>query len=351
MDEVDLPGGQLIPAFLESIFSGVLDACRRAQDSAEPCHLTWAYGHCDVAVVRDLPCGDRDLVGFNPDARADDTVTVGRISNHGGRTVAVLLNYACHPTTLAWDNTLMSPDYIGAARETVEASTGGLCLFLQGASGDLSPRVQYSGDTSLADTYGRSLGHAALAAIESMAPPGTVISFDRTVESGAPLAMWLPTPDERPTAVEWRRVDVPVQLKRERTAEEVAALWPHLDPRVAEERNRRAQRLRHAYAGSDDTYHPVWIWQLGDAVIVAQPGEAYSALQTELRRRHPDRVVFVLNLTNQPGGMYIPTAPAYGHDRYQVWQTLYEQGTLEAVIDSADTALSQLPAGRSGVPA
>jgi hypothetical protein len=181
-----------------------------------------------------------------------------------------------------------------------------------------------------------------------MAPPGTVIAFDRAVESGAPLAMWLPAPDERTTTLGWRRVDVPVQLKPERTAEEVAALWPHLDPRVAEERNRRAQRLRQAYAGTTAPYHPVWIWQVGDAVIVAQPGEAYSALQTELRRRHPDRVVFVLNLTNQPGGMYIPTAPAYGRDRYQVWQTLYERGTLEAVIDAVDAGLSQLPAGRSG---
>ena len=48
---------------------------------------------------------------------------------------AVIVNYACHPTTLAWDNRAISPDWIGAMRENVEAAAGGICMFLQGASG------------------------------------------------------------------------------------------------------------------------------------------------------------------------------------------------------------------------
>lgn len=32
--------------------------------------------------------------------------------------MATVVNYACHPTTLAWDNTLVSPDYVGALAGT-----------------------------------------------------------------------------------------------------------------------------------------------------------------------------------------------------------------------------------------
>ena len=72
-------------------------------------------------------------------------------------------------------------------------------------------------------------------------------------------------------------------------------------------------------------------------------------MQTELRRRHPDRTILVLNLTNGPGYLYLPSADAYTRDRYQVWQTLYEPGALEAVIEQVDRVVADLPAGR-GAP-
>ena len=81
--------------------------------------------------------------------------------------LGTLVNYACHPTTLAWENTLISPDYVGAMREVVEQHTGAPCLFLQGASGDLGPREGFVGDTAVADRNGRQLGFAALVGARS----------------------------------------------------------------------------------------------------------------------------------------------------------------------------------------
>jgi hypothetical protein len=89
--------------------------------------------------------------------------------------------------------------------------------------------------------------------------------------------------------------------------------------------------------------HPVWIWQWGDAVIVGQPGEAYSYFQMELRRRHPDRVIFVLNCTNGPGYMYLPTPEAYRRLRYQAWQTLLQEGALELITDEVSAVIGRLP--------
>src|SRR5262249_49439974 len=100
------------------------------------------------------------------------------------------VNYACHPTTLAWDNTQISPDYVGAMREVVEQATGAPCLFLQGASGELGPREGYVGDPAVADRNGRQLGFAALSALTSLPAAGTRFRYAGPIVSGATLGAW-----------------------------------------------------------------------------------------------------------------------------------------------------------------
>src|SRR5581483_1006238 len=112
-EDQDLPGGALIAPYLDRLRDGVVRAVRRAIDTEAPGTLTWTTGRCGLAVNRDLPdpSKDRWVTGFNPSAAADDAVLVGRVSDATGRTRAVVVNYACHPTTLAWENRLISPDY------------------------------------------------------------------------------------------------------------------------------------------------------------------------------------------------------------------------------------------------
>ena len=118
---------------------------------------------------------------------------------------ATLFNYACHPTTLAWQNRLLSPDYIGAAREVLEDAFGAPALFLQGASGELAPRDDYVGETAVADRNGRQLGYAAAAAIESLPPPGTRFVYTGIVGSGANLGTWEYQPCDAGAAARERR--------------------------------------------------------------------------------------------------------------------------------------------------
>ncbi|MCW3818903.1 hypothetical protein ONA91_31135 [Micromonospora sp. DR5-3] len=81
--------------------------------------------------------------------------------------------------------------------------------------------------------------------------------------------------------------------------------------------------------------HRLWTWRLGDVVIVGHPGEAFSAFQTQLRRRLPRAAVFTLNLVNGPGWVYLPPEHLYEHDAYQVCQTTLAAGTLERLTDHA----------------
>ncbi len=330
------PGGQLVPPYLDSVRDAAASAAAEALAAAVPATLVWATGRCGVAGNRDLPERDRWVVGFNPSAHADDTVLVGRAATEDGRLLATLVNYACHPTTLAWQSTLVSPDFPGATREVVEGETGAPCVFLQGASGDLAPREQYLGDPAVADRHGRALGHAALSVLTELPAPGKALALTGVVESGAPLAIWEQRDARPPGGAYAVKLDVPVDLKPDLpTFEELEAQWADIDPLSRVERLRRARRLRSAYGDGTNATHPLWVWRLGDIAVVAQPGELYSAFQERLRAAFPHLAVVVLNVTNAPGSVYLPPAELYGEDIYPVWQTLLDRGSLERVLEAA----------------
>jgi hypothetical protein len=347
-EDRDKPGGDLIPPYLEKVRDGVLRAVRRALETEAPGTLSWATGRCDLAGNRDLhdPSRERWITGFNPSSSADDAVLVGRIADASGKTRAVLVNYACHPTTLAWENKLISPDYPGAMRELVEKQCpDALCLYLHGPSGDVGPRQGFSGDVEIADRNGRQLGYAALSTLEGMLPPRTQLEFAGVVESGAPLATWKRASRSPSGTLGARQVDVELPLKHMPTAAEIEAQLNSCQDRVMAERLRRKLRVRRTVGEGTTAKIPLWVWRVGDGFFVGQPNEAYSQLQTELRRAYPASAISVMNLVN--GGIgYLAPERLQGEDLYQVWQSPFDRGSLEKVISSASSELAALGARR-----
>lgn len=334
--EVSEPGGQFIPAYLNQLRDAAVDAAREAVSGCAPAVINVVTGRSAVATCRDLPLGERYVVGYNPTATADDTVLIGRVRTADDRPLATIVNYACHPTTLAWDNTLVSPDYVGALREIVEDGTDGApCLFLQGASGELAPREQYSGKLALADRHGYAIGHAVLGALATLPDGSHGLAPDDVVESGAPVLPWLPRAVEWPTTIRTDKTELRIEPKPAPTFEELERRWAHIDPFARAERISRATDQRSNFAAATPIAHPVWTWQVGELIIVGHPGEAYSPFQRELRHELPDAGVFALNLTNGFSVGYLPPGDLYKLDVYQVWQAALGAGALEQLIAHA----------------
>ncbi len=340
-----LPGSHLIGPWMQHLASSARSAIQTALATAQAATLDWHVGRCQLAAYRDLPDPEptksRMICGYNPDGLADDTLLVGRISNSAGQTLGTLVNYACHPTTLAWDNQAISPDFIGSMRETMEAVTGCPALFLQGASGELSPREQYVGDVAVADRHGRQLAFAALATLEDMERPGHALGYERTVESGAPLAVWSPRPCDVSESVRVQPTTVDLPLKNWPTADQLESERAATRDRALEERLRRKRDIRRALGDGHSFALPVVAWRLGEAALVASCCEAYSMLQVELRRRFAGRAIVCMNLVNGSMG-YLPPRDCYDHDLYQVWQTPFDRGSAELLLDAATAALEQL---------
>jgi len=348
-EDADKPGGEMIAPYLEKLREAAIAATRRALESAQSTTLTWMYGRCNLAADRDL-CSletEKVLCGFNPDRSAggawlaDDTLLVGRVTTEGGATLATLVNYACHPTTLAFENSLISPDFVGAMRELVEAHTGDApCLFLQGASGELAPRDQYTSDTAIADANGRQLGYSVLAALEGMLPPCTELHFKGVVESGASLAIWKRAPFSPSNALDAVCHQVEMRLKCLPSVAEIEAELAHTTDRVEAEKLRRKRRVRQAVGEGTKTRIPLWIWHVGDSVLIGQPNEAYSLLQHWLRGRFPDNALAVMNVVNGHIG-YLPRGTLYlsKFDSYPVTQTPFEQESLEWLMKTLQKRL------------
>lgn len=362
-----LPGGELIGPYLDELPPRIADLAREAQSRVAAATIVYGTGHCNLAAHRDYFDAERKryVCGFNPAGPADDTLLVGRLSNDSGKGLATFVNYACHPTTLAWDNTLISPDWVGAMRETVEKSEGGLCLFWQGASGDLGPREGFVGDTSLADRNGRQVGHAVLSTLAGLPPAGTEYRYAGPVISGTAIGTWRHerlSDDARLRQTAWHWEDLVVELPYRHdlpTVEETSADREHW---LAEEARARAagdeslvrdcrahveQCTRQLYRLS--CLAPGRAWPLrvrlgivGDAVWIFVPGELYQVFQTTLRERFAPHPVFVTTLTNdwQPG--YIPPAAIYGYGIYQEVIAATAAGCMETLIESIARRLGSL---------
>lgn len=335
-------GGDLLVAFFQRVEQAAVETARRGIAAAEPATIEWHHGRSSLAANRDLPdpappAGPRIVCGFNPANPADDTVVVARITAASGAPLATIANYACHPTTLAWDNDLVSPDFVGEMRSMIERGGAGLGLFLQGASGELAPRYQYVGDPAVADAHGRELGLAVLAAVQAMEPPGQRLVYAGTVESGAPLAMWRrepwpATPRVRSLAAIRRTVDL--SLKDWPTAADLAAQFAACSDRALAERLRRKLRIREAIGDGPTFPLEIWGWRVGEALVLGTAAEAYSAIQRSVREAFPGRAVAWLNLVNGSIG-YLPPEPLYDVDVYQVWQTPFARGSLEKLEAAA----------------
>ena len=365
-DRFGLPGGELIPPYLKSLASWLGETCRRAVAGMQESVITYATGRCDMAANRDAydAAFGGHVCGFNPDAPADDTLLVARVTDTAGGLTGTFVHYACHPTTLAWENTLLSPDYVGALREEVERTTGAPCIFLQGACGDLGPRDGFVGDTAVADRNGRQVGFAALSALNAMGPPLTDFQYRGPVISGATLGTW---------------TDAPIGDGRRKEVTRIAGgaftldlpLKPRLDPGSIQDdldrweaEQRAADRAGNAVAARDFGARAErarrWltrlveipqgptcpltcsVFQLGDAVWVTSGGEPYNFIQTELRRRFPDRTILFSPLASGAYVAYLLRADCYGRGLYQEEPSALAPGCLEMLTDGIEEKIRKI---------
>jgi len=338
-------GGELLTSYLDGLAPICIAIVEQARKSLAEGVVSWAYGRCGLAFNRDGvdPATGRDICGLNLTERADDTLLIGRITDNDGRIRATIINYACHPVSLGGGNRLLSPDYIGAMREIVERETGGaICVFMHGASGDLTPRRSYESKTEVADQNGREIGYAALSTLSGMFPAGQQLQYQGIEESGTPLGIWQLVPrSDVCTHLSGRFVTTQFPLLPFPSREELEAQRATTTERYAIERlDRSLARRAQVGDGPNGDFH-FTVWRIGEAFLVSTPAECYSQFQIDLRRQFPGTTVAVLNLSDGTT-TYLPKLESFGRDVYQARIAFYKPDALARVTALACGAIQEM---------
>jgi neutral ceramidase len=124
------------------------------EPKGEPCVCTYYVGKADHSMNRRLVRPRLTRSGFarssgfgpNPDGERDESVRIVEFSKSNGEPIAVIWNYACHPTDFP-GFLQVSAEYPGTVRSRLRSQLGDIpVLFLQGFSGDVRP--PFSGRSS-----------------------------------------------------------------------------------------------------------------------------------------------------------------------------------------------------------
>ncbi len=133
--------GKSDPDYLEKMESSVLAAVDRAADGLETITVEQGRGECHIGINRRQRVGDEIEMAPNEHGPTDPEVGVFQFQTGAGKTKAILVHYACHPTTT--DDNLISSEFPGVAMELVENELGEevVAAYLQGCCGDIRPAL------------------------------------------------------------------------------------------------------------------------------------------------------------------------------------------------------------------
>ena len=348
-------------AAIDRIVGAIVEAHARLQ----PAHLYGGRGRGTININRRVRAsGDAPpSVGRNPDGYVDRELVVFRVDDAAGRSLAVLANFQCHGTVLAYDNRKLSPDWIGMTRQTIEgALPGSLALFFQGAAGNQGPVEGFTGDLGVAHRLGRILGHQAAAVALEVETVRRDPTFEGYVESTAFQAKqhWrVKGPRDATLADASTIVETPrrryseseIAARVERARGQLAAAEASGDEWnifQAGARLRRFSDLLAKWTGPVDEGPrtvEVQALRLGDVALVAMPGEPFAEIGAEVKRRSPFAFTMFRGYVAGQGGGYMPTADGYRHGGYEVERTPYGPGADRAVVEAAVRLLDSLYRG------
>jgi hypothetical protein len=347
--------------FWDILGDKIVGAIVEANAHMEPAHMYGAKGIGSINVNRRLRAknGLAAGVGVNPDGFVDRDLIVARIDRANGRPMAVLMNFQCHGTVLAWENKLISPDWIGPARRAVERALPGVkALYFQGAAGNQGPIEGFTGDIEVAHRLGGILGLEAAALALRIETVSRAPRFEGFVESTANIARqpWrVEGPRDSTIKFTTKVIDVPgreytpdeVERMRSEVAvakQKLAALPAGADPlqkHLAEARLRRVSDLLTQWQKPSDG-KPVQVriqaLRIGQVAIVAMPGEPFAEIGAAVKKASPFPITMFCGYSSGEGGEYMPIASEYPHAGYEVDRTPYGRGAADKVIREA-TAL------------
>ena len=308
---------EVIDRYTRELAEKLEQVALEALESRAPARLAWDQGTATFAMNRRI-VKDGKWTGFgaNPEGPSDHDLPVLRVTAPDGSLRAVMLNYACHCTTLVGSFNEVHGDWASAAAELIEAAhPGAVALVTIGTAGDQDPQPR--GELAHVQQHGEELAAETARVLQgSMRPIRT-------------------TPRGRMKTIELPFENVPETAELiERTRLEGAAGF---HAQMMLDRVVRGEELPESLP------YPVQVWSFGDdLVMVFLAGEVVVDYGLRLKRELEnvwvnayanDLVCYIASERIIPEGGYEVDASMYYYDRPSRFTTEVEDLILDAVHD------------------
>lgn len=315
------PNDSAEPEYSEWVDERVLDAVRRAMNGMLPVRAAWGCADVEIGVNRRM--------GAALDRRAGILKVVDAKT---GANAFALLRLTAHGNALKADNRLISPDWIGAARDWISKKLHCPVMIAQGASGNVAPKYFCSKLNPLDadDTSGRFVRtNDALSEMARAVWKGVGRVFDgiqarevRTLRMHSARKALLARVPEMPRARE-------IAEEAHRAAEIDGARW------LREVARLNAEGVKEQYETVEMQF-----FQLDEGALIGVANEIMCELALEVAKK-AGNTVFLDGYTNGSAG-YLPTAEEYDRGGYEVfWSMLeyfmYYPRVMPLERDSAET--------------
>lgn len=374
-------GAEMIAPYIASLNDKLAGAAFSAHRAMKPARVAGGYGACAVNTNRRRPWQEGRahfanhpfylehrgkalepiLMAPYPEGCSDHQVGVIRIDDLNGEPIATLVNFAAHPTIMAWDNRLLSPDYPGTVRRTVENIVGGACLFLQGAAGNQDTVRDYMCRSEDAKWVGKQIGieSARVASLIETLP--TQVGITKYVESSWTMGVGGRVPngesDGTVRAIS-RVVEMPAWYHPPPTQDEIENV-ARLERELAvlradgasDEKIRQANmRVRRAAlnlnvnkkrSAGETIAMEFQAIRLGNCALVGIPVEPFAEIGVAVKQASPFATTFFSGYTNG-AEYYMPMAYAYEQGGYEVWMSPFAPEAAERTIEESVRLLEEL---------
>ncbi|HRO44222.1 neutral/alkaline non-lysosomal ceramidase N-terminal domain-containing protein [Agriterribacter sp.] len=146
--------------------------------TAEVIEKAWKRRQAAVAKYADTVFGEGWVENVSDSTEVDRSVSIMQFTTSGGKNIATLTNFACHPTFLGRENTLVSADFPSGFYKQMKKNAGGINLYVQGAIGGWVQPEKVARTFEEAEKKGAALATAVTGALKQAKKlEGTAISF------------------------------------------------------------------------------------------------------------------------------------------------------------------------------
>ena len=351
-------GVELIKPYYDAFPKKISKAVEEAVSSIISCNISYGNGRSDININR-RPADNKGklFTGRNWDGVVDHSVDVIGFDDKDGNVISTIVGYACHPTILGPENRLLSPDYPGHMRRTVEDIVGGSCLFLQGAAGNQGPIHGFVGEVEVARKAGKILGLEASKVRMSLDPFEREEKLVEIIPAGADLGIYEDIPASKPNddlQVKNIYVDLPsldfpsyeeaskdyqdalLDLKKVRESGNQDEIKKMVS---AVKRSNFTRKLTEISKGGKVN---IWVQtiKIGDIIFQGLPVEPFMEFSNKIKSLNPNKKIFWSGYTNGWLG-YLPTARAYEEGGYETRNTPLSPESEELILDICDSEIKK----------